>query len=72
MRRTPGAFLLVACLGCGGEASATTAVDRYTLTQRQKDSIIANMPLPGASTVERALGAADAASVRAAEHDTIP
>ena len=77
MRRTLGAllcaFLLVACSGGGGgEAPATAAVDRDTLTRQQKDSIIANMPLPGAGAVGRALGAADAASARAAEHDAIP
>lgn len=41
------------------------AVDRDTLTRRQKDSIAANLPLPGASGIGRALRAADAAQARA-------
>lgn len=41
------------------------AVDRDTLTRRQKDSITATLPLPGASGVGRALRASDAAQARA-------
>ena len=45
------------------------AVDRDTLSQRQKDSITATLPLPGAGGVGRALRAADAAQARADLHD---
>jgi hypothetical protein len=47
------------------------AVDRDTLTQRQKDSITATLPLPGAAGVGRALRAADAAQARADRHDAL-
>ena len=68
-----GLIVAVAVLGvgaCGGGAGdAQSAAD--TLTRRQKDSLIAEMPIPGASAVGRALDATDRASARAAEHDTI-
>ena len=57
--------------GCGGDRSENLAVDRDTLTRRQKDSIIAESPLPGAGVVGKALDASEAASVRAQAHDTI-
>jgi hypothetical protein len=41
------------------------AVDRDTLTRRQKDSITATLPLPGAGGVGRALRASDKAQERA-------
>jgi hypothetical protein len=44
-------------------------VDRDTLTRRQRDSITATLPVPGARAVGRALEAADAAAARAAETD---
>jgi hypothetical protein len=47
------------------------AVDRDTLTQRQKDSITSTLPLPGASVVGRALRASDAAEARAERHDAL-
>lgn len=68
-----GLIVAVAVLGvgaCGSSAGdAQSAAD--TLTRRQKDSLIAEMPIPGASVVGRALDAADRASARAVEHDTI-
>ncbi len=68
-----GLIVAVAVLGvvaCGtGAGDAQSAAD--TLTRRQKDSLIAEMPIPGASAVGRALDATDRASARAAEHDTI-
>lgn len=51
------------------EAAYQTAVD--TLTRRQKDSLIATMPIPGAGAVGRALDAADLANARTQAHDTI-
>ncbi|HET9948715.1 MAG TPA: hypothetical protein VFQ22_07325 [Longimicrobiales bacterium] len=50
-----------ACDRSAGDAAA--AAD--TLTRRQKDEIIATMPVPGASAVGRALEAQDAAAARA-------
>ena len=74
MRRLLGAVLCLVCLGaCSGQSESqsgtTAAVDRDTLTRRQKDSIIANMPLPQSRVVGKALGSADAAAARAAEID---
>ncbi len=68
-----GLIVAVALLGvwaCGSSTGdAQSAAD--TLTRRQKDSLIATMPIPGASGVGRALDAVDQAAARAAAHDTI-
>ncbi|MBA3340387.1 MAG: hypothetical protein H0T48_00975 [Gemmatimonadaceae bacterium] len=42
---------------------------RSALTQRQRDSLTATLPLPGARVVGSPLNAADAASSRAAQID---
>lgn len=55
---------------CGQSAGdAQTAVD--TLTRRQKDSLISEMPVPGAGAVGRALNAQDLARERAQALDSI-
>lgn len=55
---------------CGqGAGDAQTAVD--TLTRRQKDSLISEMPVPGAGAVGRALDAQDLSRQRAAALDSI-
>lgn len=51
------------------EAEYQTAVD--TLTRRQKDSLIATMPIAGSGVVGAALNAADLANARTEAHDTI-
>ena len=58
---------LGACGGSSGDAQA--AAD--TLTRAQKDSIVADLPIPGASGVGAALRARDAANARTEAHDTI-
>lgn len=59
-------------LACGGPESDTrSAVDRDTLTQRQRDSILAKSSIPGASAVGRAMSAADSASARVQAADTV-
>lgn len=45
---------------CGGGDAKQASSD--TLTQRQKDSILANSKIPGASGVKRAMTAADSTS----------
>ena len=60
--------LLVAC--SGSDKSGQT-VDRDTLTQRQKDSILANSRIPNAGAVGRAMKAADSASTRALRADSV-
>ena len=60
--------VLAACAG-GGESSQ--AVNRDTLTQRQKDSILAQSKIPGARAVGRAMTAADSVSARIQAADTV-
>jgi hypothetical protein len=68
-----GLIAAVAVLGvwaCGeGAGDAQTAVD--TLTRRQKDSLISEMPLPGAGVVGRALDVQDLTRQRANDLDSI-
>lgn len=47
--------------GCGNKAEKKTE-----LTERQRDSILATQPIPGASVVGRALNASDRAAGNAA------
>jgi hypothetical protein len=54
-----------------GQSAGDSASAADTLTRREKDSIIATLPIPGASGVGRALQAADAANARTAAHDSI-
>lgn len=58
-----GAAALIVTAGCSTGKSATTR----TLTERQRDSILATEPLPGASVVGRALKVNDLEASRAAE-----
>lgn len=57
-------------LGCGSGGSSQT-VNRDTLTQRQKDSILANSKLPGARGVGSALRASDSIGARVQRSDSI-
>lgn len=50
-------------LACAPEQSGQT-VNRDTLTQRQKDSILANSKIPNARAVGSAMRAADSTSAR--------
>ena len=54
--------ILVAC--SGSEPPKGQAVNRDTLTQRQKDSILAHSKIPNAGAVGRAMTAADSTSAR--------
>jgi hypothetical protein len=65
--------LLVLCLAaCGGSASADKqAVNRDTLTQRQKDSILAKSSIPNAGAVGRAMRAADSTSAGIRRADSV-
>lgn len=60
-----GALALSACSGSGDEEAATE------MTRAQKDSAIAEMPLPGTQGVRGALDAVSASEARAEAHDTI-
>lgn len=59
--------LVTRCSG-GGESTQSAA---DTLTRRQKDSLVAEMPIPGARAVGNAIRAADSIAARAQRHDTI-
>jgi hypothetical protein len=64
------AVTVLAVWGCGaGGGDEQTAAD--TLTRRQRDSIISEMPLPGAGAVGRALDAQERARTRADQLDSI-
>lgn len=75
MARRTGVALALATLSgvllsCGDLAERRReAVD--TLTQRQRDSLLSTMPVPGAGAVGKAMEAADRARERAEQHDTI-
>jgi len=60
-------FSLIAATGCGGSSDHSKA-----LTERQRDSILAGEPLPGAATVGKALAVSDSAASRAARMDSLP
>jgi len=65
-------LLVLSLAACGGgESSDKQAVNRDTLTQRQKDSILAKSSIPGASNVGRAMRAADSTSVGAHRADSV-
>jgi hypothetical protein len=66
--RLAGALFLVAGLACARED--TSANRRDTMTQRQRDSVLAQSGLPGAHGVGKALTAADSAKARQAQLDS--
>lgn len=67
--------LLLAVSACkqksAQDAPAAPAVNRAELTQRQRDSISATLPIPGARGIGKALDASDAARAHAAQHDSM-
>ena len=62
------AVLLLLALSC---AKSTTQQTKK-LTERQRDSILATEPLPGANVVGSALKASDSEAARAAKMDSLP
>ena len=54
-----------------GQSAGDAASSADTLTRRERDSIIATMPIPGAGGVGRALDASDRARERANALDSI-
>ena len=66
IRPMVAAALLVAGAACAGESGEQTE-----LTRAQKDSIVADMPIPGSSGVAGAMEARDRANARTADHDSI-
>jgi hypothetical protein len=64
-------LLLAALITAGCSRSETAANDRDTMTQRQRDSVLAQSGLPGAKGVGKALSAADSVRARNAQLDSI-
>ena len=62
---------ICALLACGGSGQSGQTVNRDTLTERQKDSILANSKIPNARAVGRAMNAADSMSARIRSSDTV-
>jgi len=62
--------VLVLAIACGSDKSNET-VNRDTLTQRQKDSILANSRIPNARAVGRAMKAADSTSAGILRADSV-
>ena len=58
---------LLSCSGGGGEAASPAD----TLTRRQKDSIVSELPIPGSNAVGNAMRAVDSINARTQRHDTI-
>jgi hypothetical protein len=61
---------LCVLMACGSDKSSET-VNRDTLTQRQKDSILANSRIPNARAVGRAMKAADSTSAGILRADSV-
>lgn len=71
MPRIALAAALALLAACGGESGDQQAVNRDTLTQRQKDSILAKSRIPGARAVGRAMTAADSTSAGIRRADSV-
>jgi hypothetical protein len=56
-----GAVLTLALAACGKDESAE---NKPALTQREKDSILANSTIPGARAVKKSMTVADSATAR--------
>jgi hypothetical protein len=72
MPRTIGWCAVCALLLASSCARSTHTQQTKQLTQRQRDSILATEPLPGAHVVGSALKASDAEAERAAKMDSLP
>jgi len=71
MKPTIVTLLVLSLAACGGDSKDKSAVNRDTLTERQKDSILAKSKIPGASSVGRAMRAADSTSAGAHRVDSV-
>jgi hypothetical protein len=65
------AVVLVLTAACSGQARSGGATARDTLTERQRDSILAGSRIPGARGVGAAMRAADTTSARVRAADSV-
>jgi len=71
MRARSLIMALALLAACAGGQSAKSAAAGDSLTERQRDSILAQSRIPGASGVGRAMRAADSASARIRATDSV-
>jgi len=65
-------LVVLAGAACGGpKAKSSAAGGRDTLTERQRDSVLARSRIPGASGVGKAMRVADSTSAQVQSTDTI-
>jgi hypothetical protein len=72
MPRTIGWYAVCALLLATSCARSNHTQQTKQLTERQRDSILATEPIPGAPVVGSALKASDAEAARAAKMDSLP
>ena len=65
-------LLVLALMSPAAGCSAPEKPAQAPLTQRQRDSVLATEPIPGAPVVGAALRTSDKASERAATMDSLP
>ena len=64
-----GVLLIIGA--CGGKSDDARKAAADSLSERQRDSILAKSSIPGASAVGRAMTAADSTSARVQASDTV-
>ncbi|PYP20685.1 MAG: hypothetical protein DMD53_09950 [Gemmatimonadetes bacterium] len=65
-------LLLAPAIGCGGGQTRTSGAARGdTLSERQRDSILAQSRIPGATGVGKAMRVADSTSARVRAADSV-
>ena len=69
MRLLAATFLLVALVGCGAEEGSDQT--EQPVSQRTRDSAVAQSGLPGAGAVGQAMTVADSAAARRALEDSL-
>ncbi len=71
MYRSTLRLVILLLVACSSGKSAKSAADGDSLTERQRDSILAQSRIPGASGVGSAMRAADSASARVRATDSV-
>jgi hypothetical protein len=66
-----GATVLALACGTGDASKQQNAINRDTLTERQRDSVLGQSRIPGASGVAKAMRVADSTSAQVQSTDTI-